>query len=264
MDLQLKGKRALVSGSTQGIGFAIALQLLKEGATVIINGRSTGRINEAIAKLKQEVPTADVTGVAADFSNAAEVQQMLDQVQDVDILVNNAGIFEPKPFVEITDEEWLRFFEVNVLSGVRLSRYFFPKMLAKNWGRIIFIASESAIMIPEEMIHYGTTKTAQLSISRGLAELTKGTDVTVNTVLPGPTKSEGVDEFIKKLADADNVSQDQAEADFFKNKRPSSLIQRFATVSEIANLVTYVSSPLSAATNGAALRADGGLLRTIF
>lgn len=264
MDLQLKGKRALVSGSTQGIGFAIALQLLKEGATVIINGRSTARINEAIAKLKQAVPTADVTGVAADFSNAAEVQQLLDQVQDVDILVNNAGIFEPKPFVEITDEEWLRFFEVNVLSGVRLSRYFFPKMLAKNWGRIIFIASESAIMIPEEMIHYGTTKTAQLSISRGLAELTKGTDVTVNTVLPGPTKSEGVDEFIKKLADADNVSQDQAEADFFKNKRPSSLIQRFATVSEIANLVTYVASPLSAATNGAALRADGGLLRTIF
>ncbi|MGO4289024.1 SDR family NAD(P)-dependent oxidoreductase [Chitinophaga sp. RAB17] len=264
MDLQLKGKRALVSGSTQGIGFAIALQLLKEGATVIINGRSTARINEAIAKLKQEVPTADVTGVAADFSNAAEVQQLLDQVKDVDILVNNAGIFEPKPFVEITDEEWLRFFEVNVLSGVRLSRYFFPKMLAKNWGRIIFIASESAIMIPEEMIHYGTTKTAQLSISRGLAELTKGTDVTVNTVLPGPTKSEGVDDFIKKLADADNVSQDQAEADFFKNKRPSSLIQRFATVSEIANLVTYVASPLSAATNGAALRADGGLLRTIF
>lgn len=264
MNLQLKGKKALVSGSTQGIGFAIALQLLKEGATVIINGRSTARINEAIAKLKAEVPDADVTGVAADFGNAAEVQQMLEQVQDVDILVNNAGIFEPKPFVDITDEEWLRFFEINVLSGVRLSRYFFPKMLAKNWGRIIFIASESAIMIPEEMIHYGTTKTAQLSISRGLAELTKGTHVTVNTVLPGPTKSEGVDEFIKKLADADNVSPNQAEADFFKNKRPSSLIQRFASVGEIANLVTYVASPLSAATNGAALRADGGLLRTIF
>ncbi|HEY9260138.1 SDR family oxidoreductase [Chitinophaga sp.] len=264
MNLQLQGKKALVSGSTQGIGFAIALQLLKEGATVIINGRSTARIEEAIAKLKAEVPGATVTGVAADFGNAAEVQQMLEQVQDVDILVNNAGIFEPKPFVDITDEEWLRFFEINVLSGVRLSRYFFPKMLAKNWGRIIFIASESAIMIPEEMIHYGTTKTAQLSISRGLAELTKGTNVTVNTVLPGPTKSEGVDEFIKKLAEADNVSPDQAEADFFKNKRPSSLIQRFAAVSEIANLVTYVASPLSAATNGAALRADGGLLRTIF
>lgn len=264
MDLQLKGKKALISGSTQGIGFAIALQFLKEGATVIINGRSTARINEAIEKLKAEVPEGNITGVAADFGNAAEVQQMLEQVQEVDILVNNAGIFEPKPFVEITDEEWLRFFEINVLSGVRLSRYFFPKMLAKNWGRIIFIASESAIMIPEEMIHYGTTKTAQLSISRGLAELTKGTAVTVNTVLPGPTKSEGVDEFIRKLADADNVSPDQAEADFFKNKRPSSLIQRFAAVSEIANLVTYVASPLSAATNGAALRADGGLLRTIF
>jgi NAD(P)-dependent dehydrogenase (short-subunit alcohol dehydrogenase family) len=264
MDLQLKGKKALVTGSTQGIGFAIALQLLQEGATVVINGRSTERINEAITKLKAAVPGANVTGVAADFANAAEVQQLLEQVQDVDILVNNAGIFEPVPFADITDAEWFRFFEINVLSGVRLSRYFFPKMLAKNWGRIIFIASESAIMIPEEMIHYGTTKTAQLSISRGLAELTRGTDVTVNTVLPGPTKSEGVDDFIKKLAEADNVSQEQAEADFFKNKRPSSLIQRFAAVSEIANLVTYVASPLSAATNGAALRADGGLVKTIF
>ena len=264
MDLQLKGKKALISGSTQGIGFAIALQLLKEGATVIINGRTTERINEAIAKLKQQVPDADVTGVPADFSKASEVTQLLEQVQDVDILINNAGIFEPTPFAEITDEEWFRFFEVNVMSGVRLSRYFFPKMLAKNSGRIIFIASESAIMIPEEMIHYGTTKTAQLSISRGLAELTKGTNVTVNTVMPGPTKSEGVDDFVKKLAEADQVSPEQAEADFFKNKRPSSLIQRFATVAEIANLVTYVSSPLSAATNGAALRADGGLLRTIF
>lgn len=213
MDLQLKGKKALVSGSTQGIGYAIALQLLKEGATVVINGRSNERIKEAISKLKQQVPDANVSGVAADFAKAAEVQQLLDEVQDVDILINNAGIFEPRPFEEITDAEWFRFFEVNVLSGVRLSRYFFPKMLAKNEGRIIFIASESAVMIPEEMIHYGTTKTAQLSISRGLAELTKGTKVTVNTVMPGPTKSEGVDEFIKKLAEADQISPAEAEAD---------------------------------------------------
>jgi NAD(P)-dependent dehydrogenase (short-subunit alcohol dehydrogenase family) len=264
MDLQLKGKKALVSGSTQGIGYAIALQLLKEGATVVINGRSNERIKEAISKLKQQVPDANVSGVAADFAKAAEVQQLLDEVQDVDILINNAGIFEPKPFEEITDAEWFRFFEVNVLSGVRLSRYFFPKMLAKNEGRIIFIASESAVMIPEEMIHYGTTKTAQLSISRGLAELTKGTKVTVNTVMPGPTKSEGVDEFIKKLAEADQISPAEAEANFFKSKRPSSLLQRFANVAEIANLVTHLSSPLSAATNGAALRADGGLLRSIY
>lgn len=264
MDLQLKGKTALISGSTQGIGLAIALQLLKEGAVVIINGRTTARIDEAIAKLKQQVPDAQVSGVAADFSKVEEVNLLLEKVQEVDILVNNAGIFEPKPFEEITDAEWFRFFEVNVMSGVRLSRYFFPKMLAKNWGRIIFIASESAVMIPEEMIHYGTTKTAQLAVSRGLAELTKGTGVTVNTVMPGPTKSEGVDDFIKKLAESDMVSPKKAEEDFFKNMRPSSLIQRFAKVSEIANLVTYISSPLSAATNGAALRADGGLLRTIF
>ncbi|MFX1708150.1 SDR family NAD(P)-dependent oxidoreductase [Chitinophaga sp. CC14] len=264
MDLQLKGKTALISGSTQGIGLAIALQLLKEGAVVIINGRTAARIDEAIAKLKQQVPDAQVTGVAADFSKVEEVNQLLEKVQEVDILVNNAGIFEPKPFEEITDAEWFHFFEVNVMSGVRLSRYFFPKMLAKNWGRIIFIASESAVMIPEEMIHYGTTKTAQLAVSRGLAELTKGTGVTVNTVMPGPTKSEGVDDFIKKLAESDMVSPEKAEEDFFKNMRPSSLIQRFAKVSEIANLVTYISSPLSAATNGAALRADGGLLRTIF
>lgn len=264
MDLQLKGKTALISGSTQGIGLAIALQLLKEGAVVIINGRTTARIDEAIAKLKQQVPDAQVTGVAADFSKVEEVNKLLEKVQEVDILVNNAGIFEPKPFEEITDAEWFRFFEVNVMSGVRLSRYFFPKMLAKKWGRIIFIASESAVMIPEEMIHYGTTKTAQLAVSRGLAELTKGTAVTVNTVMPGPTKSEGVDDFIKKLAESDMVSPEKAEEDFFKNMRPSSLIQRFAKVSEIANLVTYISSPLSAATNGAALRADGGLLRTIF
>lgn len=263
MDLQLKGKTAFISGSTQGIGFAIAQQLLAEGAIVIVNGRTEQRIHAAIDQLKQLVPGAQVSGVAADFSNAASVNQLLQALPDIDILVNNAGIFEPKAFANITDEEWFRFFEVNVLSGVRLSRHFFPKMLAKNWGRIIFISSESATMIPDEMIHYGTTKTAQLAVSRGLAELTKGTQVTVNSILPGPTKSEGVAAFLKELATSKNITPQEAEDDFFKTMRPSSLIQRFADVGEIANLVTYVASPRSAATNGAALRAEGGLVRSI-
>ena len=263
MDLQLKGKTAFVSGSTQGIGFAIAKQLLQEGATVTINGRSQQKIDEAVAKLNQQVPGAKAAGITADFSKVAEVDQLISKLGAVDILVNNAGIFEPKPFTEITDAEWLRFFEVNVLSGVRLSRALFPKMLEKNWGRIIFISSESSTYIPEEMIHYGTTKTAQLAISRGLAELTKGTGVTVNSVLPGPTRSEGVDDFIKQIGASKNITEQEVEADFFKSMRPSSLIQRFAGVDEIANLVTYVASPLSAATNGAALRADGGIVRSI-
>lgn len=263
MDLQLKGKTAFISGSTQGIGFAIALQLLKEGASVVVNGRTEDRVKEAVEKLQQQVPGAAVSGVAADFSKAADVNKLIEKLPVVDILVNNAGIFEPKPFEEITDEEWLRFFEVNVLSGVRLSRHYFQHMLQQNWGRIIFISSESAVMIPEEMIHYGMTKTAQLSISRGLAELTKNTNVTVNTVMPGPTKSEGVVEFIKQVAISKQITPEEAEKDFFKTMRPSSLIQRFADVSEIANLVTYVASPLSAATNGAALRADGGLVKSI-
>lgn len=263
MDLQLKGKTAFVSGSTQGIGFAIALQLLQEGAIVTINGRTQQRVDEAVAKLKAQVPAASVTGIAADFSKADDVTRLVTALPDVDILVNNAGIFEPRAFTDIDDAEWLRFFEVNVMSGIRLSRHYFPKMLAKNWGRIIFIASESAIMIPEEMIHYGMTKTAQLSVSRGLAELTKNTGVTVNSVLPGPTRSEGVEEFIKQLAVTQGVSAKEAETDFFKTARPSSLIQRFADVKEIASLVTYVASPLSAATNGTSLRADGGLVKSI-
>lgn len=263
MDLQLKGKTAFISGSTQGIGFAIAQKLLEEGAKVIINGRTEARINEAIEKLKAVVPNADISGVPADFSNAEEVNTLLQKIGEIDILVNNAGIFEPKPFTEITDEDWFRFFEVNVMSGVRLSRSVFPQMLAKNWGRIIFISSESGVNIPEEMIHYGTTKTAQLAVSRGLAELTKGTQVTVNCVLPGPTKSEGVGEFVKQLASAGNISPEQAEKDFFKTARPTSLLQRFASVEEIANLVTYVASPLSSGTNGSALKVDGGVAKFI-
>jgi len=263
MDSQLKNKTAFVSGSTQGIGFAIARGLLVEGATVIINGRTQQRVDNAVKELKSKVPGANVTGIAADFSNAADVKKLTGQLPDVNILVNNAGIFEIKPFTEITDDDWLRFYEINVLSGVRLSRHFLPKMIARNWGRIIFISSESAINIPEEMIHYGMTKTAQLSISRGLAELTKGTGVTVNAVLPGPTRSEGVEEFVKQLAAAQKVTPQEAEQNFFKTVRPTSLLQRFTSVEEVANLVTYVASPLSSGTNGTALRVDGGVAKLI-
>jgi NAD(P)-dependent dehydrogenase (short-subunit alcohol dehydrogenase family) len=263
MDLQLKDKTALVTGSTQGIGYAIAKQLLAEGAIVIINGRTDQRVATAISKLKSEVPGANISGLAADFSNTDDVNRLIKALPEIDILVNNAGIFEPKPFLEIPDEEWLRFFKINVLSGVQLSRAVLPKMLAKNWGRIIFISSESALNIPEEMIHYGATKTMQLGVSRGIAELTRNTNVTVNSVLPGPTKSEGVEEFINQVGSSKNISKEEAEKDFFKTLRPSSIIQRFADVSEIANLVVYVASPLSSATNGAALRADGGLVKLI-
>lgn len=263
MDLQLKGKVAFVSGSTKGIGFAIAKQLLQEGAVVIINGRDKGVVSAAIEKLKTQVPDAQVSGIAADFAKVDEVNELLAQLSDVDILINNAGIFEPKAFVDITDEEWFRYFEVNVLSGIRLSRNLFPKMLTKNWGRIIFITSESAVFTPEEMIHYGTTKTALHAVSRGLAELTKGSGVTVNTVMPGPTASEGVVDFVKQIADAKGISAEQAEEEFFKSVRPTSLIQRFSDVAEIANMVTYISSPLASSTNGSSLRVDGGVIKSV-
>lgn len=263
MNYHLKGKTALVTGSTAGIGYAIAKQLLQEGVVVHINGRSQKRVDEAIASLKKDVAGAEVRGVVADFSKTEEINNLLKAVPTVDILINNVGIFEPKPFVEIPDEDWLKFYEVNVMSGIRLSRHYFPQMLKKNEGRIIFISSESGINIPEEMIHYGMTKTAQLAVSRGMAELTKGTNVTVNSVLPGPTKSEGVGSFLDDLAKAQQQSAAEVEASFFKTARPSSIIQRFATPDEIANLVTYVASPLSSATNGAALRVDGGVARII-
>ena len=263
MDLQLNNKTALVTGSTAGIGFAIAKNLLKEGARVIITGRSQERLTKAIEALRAEVPSAFVQGVKVDFAKREEVEALTQAVLDVDILINNVGIFEPKPFTEITDEEWFTFFEVNVMSGIRLSRFYFNKMLQKNWGRIVFISSESAIQIPEEMIHYGTTKTAQLAVSRGLAELTKGTHVTVNAVLPGPTLSEGVTGFIANLGQQQNKTAAQVEEEFFQSARPTSLLQRFATTEEVANLVTYVVSPLASATNGAALRVDGGVVRSI-
>ncbi|WP_138505774.1 SDR family NAD(P)-dependent oxidoreductase [Nostoc sp. PA-18-2419] len=263
MDLKLHGKSALVTGSTAGIGFAIAVGLAQEGASVIVNGRSEERVAQAIAKIQQSIPEAKVSGVVADAGTKAGVEQLFQEVPDVDILINNLGIYEPKSFFEITDEDWLKILEVNVLSGVRLSRQYLQKQLEQNWGRIIFISSESAIQIPVEMIHYGTTKTAQLAIARGLAEMTVGSGVTVNSVLPGPTRSEGVEDFINNLAQERGITRADVEAEFFQNVRPSSLIKRFATNEEVAAIVVYLSSPVASATNGAALRVDGGVIRSI-
>ncbi len=263
MDLHLTGKTALVTGSTAGIGLAIASSLAAEGAHVTINGRTRTRVEQAIAQIRKTYPKAKVAGIDADVSNAAGCEKLAAALPQVDILVNNAGIFEPKPFIEISDQDWERFFQTNVMSGVRLSRSYFPKMLKQNWGRIIFISSESGLQIPVEMIHYGMTKTAQLAIARGLAESTIGTNVTVNSVLPGPTASEGVTTFVSALAEKQKVAPKEFEKQFFEHARPSSLLQRFATPEEVANLVTFVCSPLSSATNGAALRVDGGVVRSI-
>ncbi len=262
MDLQLSDKVALVSGSTKGIGLAIATGLARERAKVIVNGRSTESVAEALAKIRQVVPDAKLQSFDGDLSTAAGVDQLVKEFPAVDILINNLGIFEPKPFEQIPDEDWFRFFEVNVLSGVRLSRAYLPKMKAENWGRIVFISSESAIQIPAEMIHYGMTKTSQLAVSRGLAETCAGTGVTVNAVLPGPTRSDGVEAFVKHLSGGKPFAE--FEKDFFEKVRPSSLIQRFATPEEVANLVVYISSPQASATNGAALRVDGGVVRACF
>ena len=262
MELHLTHKLALVSGSTKGIGLAIATGLAREGASVIVNGRSENSVNEALARIRRAVPNAKLDGFAGDLSNAAMTATLVRQVPAVDILVNNLGIFEPKPFEQISDDDWLRFFEMNVLSGVRLSRAYLPKMKQKNWGRIVFISSESGVQIPAEMIHYGMTKTAQLAVSRGIAETCAGTGVTVNAVLPGPTRSDGVDEFVKQLSGGKPFAE--FEKEFFQTIRPSSLLKRFATTEEVANLVVYVCSPLSSATNGAALRVDGGVVRACF
>ena len=263
MDLQLNGKKALVSGSTAGIGLAIAAVLAREGASVIVNGRTKERVDDAIEKIKSQNSKADVSGVAADLSTAKGAETVTNFAPEIDILINNMGIFEPKPFEEIPDEDWVKFFQANVMSGVRLSRFYLPKMKLKNWGRIIFISSESAVNIPSEMIHYGMTKSAQISIARGLAETTVGTKVTVNSILPGPTASEGVSTFVAQMAEQQKISEAEMEKRFFETARPSSLLNRFIEPSEIAEFVAFVSSPLSAATNGAALRAEGGLLRSM-
>ena len=257
MNLHLEGKTALVSGSTAGIGLAIAAALAAEGASVIVNGRTRERVDLA---MKQ---TGAAHGIAADLGTEAGARAVTTRFPEVDVLVNNLGIFEPKPFEDIPDDDWRRFFEVNVLSGVRLSRHYLGPMKKKNWGRIVFVSSESALQIPVEMIHYGMTKTAQLAISRGLAETTAGTAVTVNSVLPGPTASEGVNEFVDKLARDKAVHRTAIERKFFTEGRPTSIIQRFATPEEVAALVAFVCSPLASAINGAALRVDGGVVRSI-
>jgi NAD(P)-dependent dehydrogenase (short-subunit alcohol dehydrogenase family) len=260
MDLQLKGKKVLVTGSTAGIGFAAARAFTVEGALVIINGRKQDRVDSAIAQIRKFQPSAEVTGIAADVSNAAGCAKLIQTVPDVDVLVNNMGIFEPKPFEKIPDEDWLRFFEANVMSGVRLSRHYLPSMRRRNWGRILFVSSESGVQIPVEMIHYGMTKTAQIAIARGLAESVVGTGITVNSILPGPTRSEGVETFVAQMGGGDSAA---FEAEFFKSVRPSSLLKRFATVEEVASTIVYLCSPLASATTGAAVRADGGVVRAI-
>jgi NAD(P)-dependent dehydrogenase (short-subunit alcohol dehydrogenase family) len=263
MDLQLAGKSALVSGSTAGIGFAIAQGLAREGAEVVVNGRTQARVDTAVATIKKKFPDALVQGFAGDLSKAEAADELFKRYPEVEILVNNLSIFEPKEFTAITDEDWQRFFETNVLSGVRLSRWYLPRMLKSDWGRIVFISSESALQIPAEMIHYGMTKTAQLAVARGLAELTSGSGVTVNSVLPGPTASEGVTDFVTSLAKQQNQSVEEFEQIFFDKMRPTSLLKRFASSEEVANLVVYVCSPLASATNGSALRVDGGVVRAI-
>jgi NAD(P)-dependent dehydrogenase (short-subunit alcohol dehydrogenase family) len=263
MDLQLTDKTALITGSTAGIGFAIASLFAQEGAAVVVNGRTQKRVDDAVARIRSKQKGARVTGIAADLGTRQGVDQLTKSLSNIDILVNNLSIFEVKQFFEIPDEDWFRFFEVNVLSGVRLSRFYLPGMLKRNWGRIVFISSESALQIPVEMIHYGFTKTAQLSLARGLAEMTAGSNVTVNCVLPGPTRSEGVETFLQDLAKSQGKNMATLEKEFFRSARPSSLLQRFASSEEVAPMVVYVCSPLASATNGAALRVDGGVVRSI-
>ena len=263
MDLQLAGKRALVTGSTSGIGFATARLLAAEGAEVIVNGRGRAGVAAAVERLQAAVPGAKVTGIAADISSVTGCETLVAACPDVDILVNNMGIFDPKPFEEIPDEDWFNFFETNVMSGVRLTRSYLPAMKARNWGRVVFISSESGVCPPAEMVHYGMTKAAQLSVARGLAETCTGSGVTVNSVLPGPTRTEGVATFFGRLAEEQGVTVEEAERAFFANARPTSIIKRLIDPAEVAAMVAYVCSPLSSATQGAALRVEGGVVRSM-
>lgn len=263
MDLGLKGKRALVTGSTAGIGLAVARALAAEGAHVTVNGRTPERVVTAADAIRNELPHARIDGIAADLSDAAGCDAVIRRLPELDVLVNNMGIFEPVPFGDITDADWMRFFETNVLSGIRLSRHYVRGMRERDWGRIVFVSSESALQIPAEMIHYGVTKTAQLAVARGLAETLVGTGVTVNSVLPGPTRSEGVGGFLRDLAASRGVDEGTVEREFFTTARPSSILQRFATPDEVAAMIVYTCSAPASATTGAALRVDGGVVRAI-
>jgi NAD(P)-dependent dehydrogenase (short-subunit alcohol dehydrogenase family) len=263
VELGLRGKRALVTGSTAGIGWATARLLAEEGAHVIVNGRTAERVDEAVRRIRESAAGAEVRGVAADLSTAEGCDALADAAGEVDVLVNNVGVFRPVAFEAIPDDEWLGFFETNVLSGVRLVRRFLPGMRVRDWGRIVFVSSESAVQIPQEMIHYGVTKTAQLAVARGLAETTTGSGVTVNSVLPGPTASEGVATFVGQMAEARGVDFEAMEREFFDTARPSSLLRRFADPDEVAAMIVYVCSARASATNGAALRVDGGVVRSI-
>jgi NAD(P)-dependent dehydrogenase (short-subunit alcohol dehydrogenase family) len=263
MDLQLTNKTALVTGSTAGIGFAIASLFALEGAAVVVSGRSPEGVDAAVKGIRQEYPGARVQGVAGDLGTRQGVDLLTSAIPEVDILVNNLGIYEAKPFPEIGDDDWQRMFDINVMSGVRLSRFYLPKMLERNWGRIVFISSESGVNIPVEMVHYGVTKTAVIALARGLAEMTVGSAVTVNSVLPGPTRSEGVKQFLDEMAEARGMDAANVEKEFFHTARPSSLLQRFEDPREVAAMVVYVCSQLASGTNGAALRVDGGVVRSI-
>lgn len=258
MDLQLHAKKVFITGSTAGIGFATAQSLAKEGASIVLNGRKHNRLNEAIEKLKKQFPKATISGIAADFSNAKEVENLLESLPEIDILVNNVGMYSSVSFFDTTDDDWYGQFEVNVMSGVRLSKKLLPKMIARDWGRILFISSECATLVPTDLIPYSMTKAALHAISRGLAQLTKGTGVTVNTIVPGSTLSEGAERFLDFAAKKEGKSKDQVEENFFSEVRTSSLLQRFARVEEVAHTITYLASPLSSATNGAAIKVDGG------
>jgi len=262
MDLKIRNKTALITGSTMGIGFATAKKLAQEGVNVILNGRSQSNIDNAIKKIQKEIKNSNIRGIKADLSTKEGSDKLISEVPHIDILINNLGIFEPKEFTQINDEDWLEMFNTNVMSGVRLSRHYFPLMQKQNWGRIIFISSESAYQIPKEMIHYGMTKTAQLAVSRGIAELTKGSNVTSNAIIVGPSNSEGVTDFLSNYAKEQDVSFEEMEKDFFDNVRPTSLLNRFTDVEEIANLIVYTASDLSSATNGAVLRADAGVVQS--
>lgn len=264
MDLELRGATAVITGSTAGIGFAIAERLAREGAKVVISGRTQERVDDARAVLAKKVPHAEVAGVAADLGTVAGCVALIGAAPEADILVNNVGIFTVRPFEAIADDDWHAAFDTNVLSGARLSRHYLPRMLNHNRGRIIFISSESALQIPAEMIHYGVSKAAQAALARGLAELTRGTKVTVNTVLAGPTKSEGVGTFVADLARQQQKSEADVEAEFFQSARPTSLVQRFLSPEEIADVVAFVASERASAISGAALRAEGGVLKTAF